>query len=69
MRESLEYKNKLLRACNILVACDGPCNKSYMDNPYDIDEDVVKLAEGNALRLRHWWNRGGQQAADLYKHK
>jgi len=67
MREIFEYKNKLLKACNILIACDGPCNKAYMENPYDLDEEIVKLAERNSARLRHWWNRGGQQAFESYK--
>lgn len=66
MKQHLEYKNKLNKALNILVACDGPCNRAYMDNPYDVDEEVIRIAERNLERLKHWWSRGGQQAADLY---
>jgi len=66
MQEQLKRKNKKMKALNILVACDGPCNRSYMDNPYDVDEEVIRIAERNLERLKHWWSRGGQQAADLY---
>lgn len=66
MQEQLTRKNKKMKALNILVACDGPCNRAYMDNPWDVDEEVIKIAERNLTRLKHWWSRGGQQAADLY---
>jgi hypothetical protein len=69
MQDQLTYKNKLNKALNILVACDGNCNKSYMDNPWDVDEEVIRIAERNFERLKHWWSRGGQQAADLYMKK
>ena len=69
MQEQLRRKNKKMKALNILVACDGPCNQSYMDNPYDVDEEVIEIAERNLERLKHWWSRGGQQAADLYRKK
>ena len=65
----LEQKNREHKALNILVACDGPCNRAYMDDPSSVDEEVVQLAERNAKRLRHWWNRGGQKAAEEYKKK
>ena len=69
MQRQFEHKNLKMKALNILVACDGHCNRFYMDNPGDVTEDVVKLCEQNALRLRHWWDRGGQVAADRYRAK
>lgn len=65
----LEDKNRLHKALNILIACDGNCNRSYMDNPELIDENFVKLVERNALRLRHWWDRGGHEKEKEYRER
>jgi hypothetical protein len=69
MQEQLTQKNKRMKALNILVACDGNCNRSYMDDPYSIDQEIVDKVKRNYERFMHWWNRGGQQAADLYMKK
>ncbi len=66
MRLQAEHRNRERRALNILVACDGPCNRAYMDDPTQVDEEVVRITVHNALRLLHWWRRGGQPAADAY---
>ena len=71
MREILEYRNKERKALNILVACDGPCNRAYMENPSDVDQKTVDIIKRNYERFIHWWDRGGQKAADEYllRHK
>jgi len=69
MQLSAEYHNTRAKALNILVACDGPCNAAYMDDPSLVTEDVVRTAERNAERLRHWWDRGGQAASEAYRAK
>jgi len=66
MRLQAEFRNSERRALNILVACDGPCNRAYMDDPSSVDEDVVRIAVYSTLRLLHWWRRGGQGGADAY---
>lgn len=67
MQLYLEQKNREHKALNILVACDGPCNKPYMDDPSSVNEEVVRLVMQNAGRLQRWWNRGGQKAAELIR--
>lgn len=67
MRLSAEDRNIERKALNILVACDGNCNGAYMADPASVTEEVVWLAERNAERLRHWWKRGGQAAANNYR--
>ncbi len=66
MRLVAEERNKERKALNILVACDGNCNRDYMDDPESVDEDVVRNVVWNALRLLHWWRRGGKAGADEY---
>lgn len=66
LNAALAERNIERKAMNILVACDGPCNAPYMDDPSQVTEEVVKLAEWNASRLRHWWDRGGMQARAEY---
>jgi len=66
MQLILEHRNKERKALNILVACDGPCNRAYMDDPSSVDEKTVKLVVRNAERLIHWWNRGGQKGHEEY---
>ncbi len=66
MREVAEERNKERKALNILVACDGNCNAPYMEDPSQIDEQVIRLVVGNALRLVHWWDRGGMKTRDAY---
>lgn len=67
MQLSAEYHNMERKALNILVACDGPCNSPYMDDPSVVTEAVVKMVERNAARLRRWWDRGGQAACEAYR--
>ena len=45
---------------------DGNCNAPYMDDPSIVDEEVVKIAERNTRRLRHWWDRGGMKVREKY---
>lgn len=66
MQDQLVYNDQKMKALNILVACDGPCNRSYMNDPYSVDANTVKIIKRNYERFMHWWDRGGQQAADLY---
>ncbi len=69
MQLSAESKNIRAKALNILVACDGPCNAHYMDDPSLVTQEVVDSVNRNAERLNHWWNRGGTAGADAYRNK
>ncbi len=69
MQVSAEANNIRAKALNILVACDGPCNAHYMDDPSSVTQEVVDSVNRNAERLNHWWNRGGQAGADSYRDK
>lgn len=69
MQRSAKSRNAERMALNLLVACDGQCNRAYMADPSQVTDEVVRLAERNATRLRHWWNRGGQAAAEAYRGK
>lgn len=66
MREQAERKNVEMKALNMLVACDGPCNSPWMDDPKAVTENVVFHAQRQARRLYNWWRRGGQGAHERY---
>ncbi len=67
MQLDAERRNVERKALNILVACDGPCNRAYMDDPSKVTYEVVRSVHINANRLISWWNRGGVKARDAYR--
>lgn len=69
MQDRLQYRNKQMKALNILVACNGPCNAPYMDDPSQVDQGVVDIVNYTAKRLNDWWNRGGMKAREEYLNK
>ena len=69
MQLSAELQNVRAKALNILVACDGPCNAHYMEDPSLVTQEVVDSVNRNAERLNHWWNRDGTAGADTYRKK
>ncbi len=69
MQLSAEANNTRAKAMNILVACDGPCNAHYMDDPSLVTQEVVDSVNRNAERFNHWWNRGAEAGAEAYRDK
>ncbi len=69
MQESAEANNIRAKALNILVACDGPCCSSYMDDPESITQETVNSVERNYQRFMRWWRRGACQQAKRYREK
>ena len=69
MRRQAECKNIEMKAMNLLVACDGPCNRDLMDDPSQVTLEVVENCEYVTKRLRHWWDRGGVAAKEAYRNK
>ncbi len=55
-REAAEYRNRQLRAANIIISCTGGCDTGIIGSKDKIDEEMVCEVERTAKRLRHWWN-------------
>ncbi len=53
-REVAEYRNKQLKAANLIVLCTGGCEGGIMGNDDKIDETAVSNVEMIAKRLRSW---------------
>lgn len=69
MQISAESNNIRAKALNILVACNGPCNAHYMEDPSLVTQEVVDSVNRNAERFNSWWNRGAEAGADAYRDK
>ena len=55
-RGAAEYRNRQLRAANIIISCTGGCDTGIIGSKDQINEEVVCEVETIAKRLRHWWN-------------
>jgi hypothetical protein len=66
MQDTLELRNVERKALNILVGCDGPCNKPYMDDPSSVTPEVIRMVDWHYKRFMNWCNRGGFEAHQKY---
>lgn len=55
-REAAEYRNRQLKAANLIVCCTGGCDTGIMGSKEAISEEIVCEVERTAKRLRSWWN-------------
>ncbi len=55
-REASEYRNRQLKAANLIICCTGGCNTGVIGNKDNINEEIVVEVERTAIRLRSWWN-------------
>ena len=53
-REAAEYRNRQLKAVNLVVSCYG-CDAGLIGDPESINESMVFEVEQIAIRLRKWW--------------
>lgn len=54
-REVAEYRNRQLKAANLIVSCTGGCDTGIIGFPDKITEEIVTEVERIAKRLRGWW--------------
>lgn len=55
-REAAEYRNRQLKAANLIVSCTGGCDDGIIGSKEAISEEIVCEVERTAKRLRSWWN-------------
>lgn len=53
-REAAEYRNRQLKATNLIVSCSGGCENGIFGSRDRIDEELVGDVETIASRLRSW---------------
>jgi len=53
-REAAEYRNRQLKAINLIVLCSGGCEGGILGSKDKIDEELVGDVETIASRLRSW---------------
>ena len=54
-REASEYRNRQLKAANLIVCCTGGCDTGIIGSKGEINEEIVSEVERTAKRLRSWW--------------
>jgi len=69
MQDTLEHRNIERKALNILVGCDGPCNRPYMEDPSSVTPEVIRMVNWHYSRFTNWCNRGGFEAYQKYLDK
>jgi len=67
MQDTLELRNIERKALNILVGCDGPCNRPYMEDPSSVTSEVIRMVDWHYKRFMNWCNRGGFDAYQKYR--
>ena len=50
-----EYRNRQLRAANLITYCTGGCKGGICGSDEKIDDELVSEVEMIAKRLRGWW--------------
>lgn len=53
-RGAAEYRNRQLKAANLIVLCSGGCEGGILGSRHRIDEELVSDVETIAKRLRSW---------------